>query len=107
MLYIMLFYLKMVCFAQNNVVGYFVELEQYIANAYNSHEDVLIIACPTPEQVSVFISSASLISHSEPVLPYGKKRKISTIRKPSVTSVPEKKDEKPTDPPGSPNTTNV
>ncbi|XP_026319834.1 conserved oligomeric Golgi complex subunit 3 [Hyposmocoma kahamanoa] len=91
---------------RNNVVGYFVELEQYIANAYNSHEDALIIACPTPEQVSVFISSASLISHSEPVLPYGKKRKISTIRKPSVTSVPEKKDEKPsTDPLESPDTT--
>lgn len=84
------------------------ELEQYITNTYNSHEDALIIACPTPEQVSVFISSASLISHNEPVLPYGKKRKISTIRKPSVTSVPEKKDEKPsTDPPGPPDATNV
>lgn len=95
-----------VVFLQNNVVGYFVQLEQFITNTYNSHEDLLIIACPTPEQVSVFISSASLISHDEPVLPYGKKRKTSTIRKPSVTSVPEKKDEKPLHPPA-PGTTNI
>ncbi|KAL4702559.1 hypothetical protein ACJJTC_008297 [Scirpophaga incertulas] len=75
---------------RNNVVGYFVQIEQMLKNAEYSYEDSLIVACPTPEQVSVFISSASLISHSEPVLPYGKKRKTSTIRKPSVASVQEK-----------------
>ncbi|XP_059054859.1 conserved oligomeric Golgi complex subunit 3 isoform X2 [Achroia grisella] len=79
---------------RNNVVGYFVQIEQTLTNAGYSYEDTLIVACPTHEQVSVFISSASLISHSEPVLPFGKKRKTSTVRKPSVAMVQEK-EEKP------------
>ncbi|XP_052748797.1 conserved oligomeric Golgi complex subunit 3 [Galleria mellonella] len=88
---------------RNNVVGYFVQIEQTLTNAGYSYEDTLIVACPTPEQVSVFISSASLISHNEPVLPYGKKRKTSTVRKPSIASVQEK-EEKPTiEPTGSAN----
>ncbi|XP_049873257.1 conserved oligomeric Golgi complex subunit 3 [Pectinophora gossypiella] len=82
---------------RNNVVGYFVQMEQLLTNSGYSYEDTLIVACPTPEQVSVFISSASLISHSEPVLPYGTKRKTSTVRKPSVSSVQEKKEESPSD----------
>ncbi|XP_032529031.2 conserved oligomeric Golgi complex subunit 3 [Danaus plexippus] len=73
---------------RNNVVGYFVQMEQLLTNLGYSYEDTLIVACPTPEQVSVFISSASLISHSEAVLPYGKKKQ-ATVRKPSVTSIPE------------------
>ncbi|XP_013188759.2 conserved oligomeric Golgi complex subunit 3 [Amyelois transitella] len=77
---------------RNNVVGFFVQMEQMLNNADFSYEDRLIVACPTPEQVSVFISSASLISHGEPVLPYGKKRKTSTVRKPSVASVQESSD---------------
>ncbi|RVE50651.1 hypothetical protein evm_004683 [Chilo suppressalis] len=75
---------------RNNVVGYFAQMGQLLTNAGYSYDDILIVACPTPEQVSVFISSASLISHNEPVLPYGKKRKTSTIQKPSVASVQEK-----------------
>ncbi|XP_072946658.1 conserved oligomeric Golgi complex subunit 3 [Epargyreus clarus] len=78
---------------RNNVVGYFVQLEQLLTTSGYSEEDILIVACPTPEQVSVFISSASLISHNEQVLPFGKKRKTSTVRKPSVTSVQEKQEE--------------
>lgn len=75
---------------RNNVVGYFVQIEQLLTNGGYSYEDALLVACPTHEQISVFISSASLISHNEPVLPYGTKRKTSTVRKPSVTSVQEK-----------------
>lgn len=78
-------------------MGYFVQLEQILSNSGYSYEDTLIVACPTPEQVSVFISSASLISHAEPVLPYGKKKQTTVVRKPSVTSVPEKTEEKPTE----------
>ncbi|KAJ0182737.1 hypothetical protein K1T71_002106 [Dendrolimus kikuchii] len=79
---------------RNNVVGYFVQIEQLLRTAGYTYEDTLIVACPTPEQVSVFISSASLISHNEPVLPYGTKAKPSVIRKPSVTSVQEKNEPK-------------
>lgn len=74
---------------QNNVVGYFIQVEQFLNNSGYTYEDNLIVACPTPEQVSVFISSASLISHNEPVLPYGKKRKTSTARKPNVAKIEE------------------
>lgn len=79
---------------RNNVVGYFVQLEQLLINSGYEYKDTLVVACPTPEQVSVFILSASLISHTEPVLPYGQKRKVSTIAKPTVTSVPENSEEK-------------
>ncbi|KOB76913.1 Uncharacterized protein OBRU01_05183 [Operophtera brumata] len=71
---------------RNNVVGYFMQIEQLLVTGGYSSEDKLIVACPTAEQVSVFISSASLISHSEPVQPYGVKAK-SVIRKPSVHSI--------------------
>ncbi|XP_045457050.1 conserved oligomeric Golgi complex subunit 3 [Melitaea cinxia] len=74
---------------RNNVVGYFVQLEQILANSGYTYDDLLIVACPTPEQVSVFISSASLISHSEPVLPYGKKKPTNVTHRPSLTSLPE------------------
>ncbi|XP_050343086.1 conserved oligomeric Golgi complex subunit 3 [Nymphalis io] len=84
---------------RNNVVGYFVQLEQILANSGFTYDDLLIVACPTPEQVSVFISSASLISHSEPVLPYGKKKPTNVIHRPSVTSVPETLEEKNISPP--------
>ncbi|XP_053613207.1 conserved oligomeric Golgi complex subunit 3 [Plodia interpunctella] len=87
---------------RNNVVGYFVQMDQILTTCGFSYEDRLIVACPTPEQVSVFISSASLISHGEPVLPYGKKRRTSTVRKPSVASVQESDK-----PPETSNTINV
>ncbi|XP_048488996.1 conserved oligomeric Golgi complex subunit 3 [Plutella xylostella] len=77
---------------RNNVVGYFMQVGQLLTNAGYTDEDCLIVACPTPEQVSVFISSASLISHSEPVLPYGQKRKTSTVQKPSIPSVQEREE---------------
>lgn len=73
------------------------QIEQLLTTAGYTYEDTLIVACPTAEQVSVFISSASLISHPEPVLPYGKKRKISTIQRPSIASVQEKPEEKTAD----------
>lgn len=83
------------------MVGYFVQLEQILTNSGYTYEDTLIVACPTPEQVSVFISSASLISHSEPVLPYGMKKPTNVVKRPSVTSVPENVEDKSTNNPDS------
>ncbi|CAK1544455.1 unnamed protein product [Leptosia nina] len=80
---------------RNNVVGYFVQLEQLLKTSEYSYDDIIIVACPTPEQMSVFISSASLISHNEPVLPYGRKKQITSARKPSVTNTQEKSDKPP------------
>lgn len=67
------------------------QIEQLLTSAGYTYEDSLIVACPTAEQVSVFISSASLISHNEPVQPYGMKGK-TVVRKPSVSSVQEKEE---------------
>ncbi|GBP13312.1 Conserved oligomeric Golgi complex subunit 3 [Eumeta japonica] len=79
---------------RNNVVGYFIQMEQILTNSGYSYEDTLIIGCPTPEQMSVFISSASLISHSEPVMPYGKKRRVSNVQNPMISCKEEKSEEK-------------
>lgn len=50
---------------QNNVVSSFVQLEQTLTVAEYSSEDLLVIACPTAEQVSVLLSSASLVASTE------------------------------------------
>lgn len=42
---------------------------------------MIIASCPTPEQVSVLLSSASLLTGNEPVMPYSSnKRKISAVK---------------------------
>lgn len=42
----------------------FGELEQKILKTGVTREELLVIACPTAEQISVLLSSASLISSS-------------------------------------------
>ena len=44
---------------KNNVVAAFTQLLQILSTCYNA-EDLLLIACPLPEQVSVMLSSSSL-----------------------------------------------
>lgn len=49
-------------FLQNNVVGHFATLQQHLVSESYSSEDLMVVACPTPEQVSVILSSASLLA---------------------------------------------
>lgn len=44
---------------KNNIVAAFTQLLQILNTCYNS-EDLMLIACPIPEQISVMLSSSSL-----------------------------------------------
>lgn len=50
--------------SQNNIIGSFVRLEQLLMTNGYSKEDLIIVSVPTADQVSVMISSASLIAES-------------------------------------------
>ncbi|XP_077287311.1 conserved oligomeric Golgi complex subunit 3 [Arctopsyche grandis] len=66
---------------RNNVVGNYIQIEQILNNGSYSPDDMIIASCPTAEQVSVLLSSASLLTGNEPVMPYSSnKRKISTVK---------------------------
>lgn len=57
------------------------QIEQLLNNGNYSTDDIIIASCPTPEQVSVLLSSASLLAVNDQVLPFGSnKRKVSTTR---------------------------
>ncbi|XP_015609408.1 conserved oligomeric Golgi complex subunit 3 [Cephus cinctus] len=45
---------------KNNIVAAFTQLSQLLSNNYNADE-LLLIGCPLPEQVSVMLSSTSLV----------------------------------------------
>ncbi|XP_026472780.1 conserved oligomeric Golgi complex subunit 3-like [Ctenocephalides felis] len=68
---------------RNNVVGAFVKLEQNLNNGGYTSDEIIIAGCPTPEQVSVLLSSASLVAEGIPSQPHSKEftRKISSARK--------------------------
>ncbi|KAI5753656.1 hypothetical protein M8J77_002196 [Diaphorina citri] len=51
---------------KNNVIGLFASLHSYISSHYSA-EDLLIIACPTSEQVSILLSSVSLVTKQSPI----------------------------------------
>ncbi|KAJ3642789.1 hypothetical protein Zmor_025544 [Zophobas morio] len=50
---------------KNNVINVFVQFEQTLVAAGYSTEDLLLIACPSPEQVNVLICSVSLTLEQE------------------------------------------
>ncbi|XP_067011172.1 conserved oligomeric Golgi complex subunit 3 [Anabrus simplex] len=50
---------------KNNIVATFLQLQQLLANGHYSSDDLLIVACPTPEQVTVLLSSVSLASANQ------------------------------------------
>uniref|UniRef100_A0A6M2DLU3 Conserved oligomeric Golgi complex subunit 3 n=1 Tax=Xenopsylla cheopis TaxID=163159 RepID=A0A6M2DLU3_XENCH len=57
---------------RNNVVAAFVKLEQNISNGGYTSDEIIIAGCPTPEQVSVLLSSASLIAEGSSSHPHSK-----------------------------------
>ncbi|PSN56138.1 Conserved oligomeric Golgi complex subunit 3 [Blattella germanica] len=52
---------------KNNVVAGFVQLQQLLTSGGYTSDDLLLAACPTPEQVSVLLSSASLLGTNQEV----------------------------------------
>lgn len=62
---------------RNNIISAFVRLEQLLsANGYTK-EDLIIASCPSPDQISILLSSASLASESSASM-NEMTRKIST-----------------------------
>ncbi|KAF5272865.1 hypothetical protein FQR65_LT00461 [Abscondita terminalis] len=48
-----------------NIMNAFVQVESILETAKYSHEDQIIVACPTPEQVNVLICSVSLSTEQD------------------------------------------
>lgn len=67
---------------QNNIIGSFMKLEQILVTNGYSKEDLIIVSAPTADQISVMISSASLI---------GEANYYQDGRKASVSEVPQRK----------------
>ncbi|GLH07911.1 Conserved oligomeric Golgi complex subunit 3 [Gryllus bimaculatus] len=51
---------------KNSVVGAFAQLQQLLSTGGYSSEDLLLAACPAPEQVALLLSSAALAASSAP-----------------------------------------
>lgn len=49
---------------RNNIIGAFVRLEQMLSTNGYSNDDLIIASCPTPDTISILLSSASLVAES-------------------------------------------
>lgn len=49
-------------FFQNNILHVFSKIQQFLTTNSYTQEEQQLIACPTPEQVSVLLSTSSLTS---------------------------------------------
>lgn len=67
---------------RNNIIGSFMKLEQILVTNGYSKEDLIIVSAPTADQISVMISSASLI---------GEANYYNDGRKVSVSEAPQRK----------------
>lgn len=81
-----------ISFPQNNIIGSFMRLEQLLVTNGYSKEDLIIVSVPTADQVSVMISSASLIAESNYYQEAGRKSSITDgpLRKISTSSIEKK-----------------
>ncbi|XP_055839403.1 conserved oligomeric Golgi complex subunit 3 [Episyrphus balteatus] len=62
---------------RNNIISSFVKLEQILATNGYSQDDMIITSCPSAEQVSILLSSASILA-AEAIVNFSGGRKIST-----------------------------
>ncbi|XP_051156625.1 conserved oligomeric Golgi complex subunit 3 [Leptopilina boulardi] len=69
---------------KNNIVAAFTQLLQILNTYYNS-EDLMLIACPIPEQISVMLSSSSLITQGKIIDQEQKQNVISDVSSPNVS----------------------
>lgn len=78
-------------YLQNNIIGSFMKLEQILVTNGYSKEDLIIVSAPTADQISVMISSASLIGESN-YYQDGRKASVSEVplRKISTSSYEKK-----------------
>lgn len=65
---------------RNNIISAFVRLEQMLSTNGYTNDDLIITSCPTPDQISILLSSASLVGESNAAQEVA--RKISTASAP-------------------------
>ena len=63
---------------QNNVIQSFVKLEQLLTTNGYSPDDMIITSCPSAEQISILLSSASILAADAIVNFSVSQRKVST-----------------------------
>lgn len=63
---------------QNNIIQSFVKLEQLLTTNGYSADDMIITSCPSAEQVSILLSSASILAAEGVASFAAAARKIST-----------------------------
>lgn len=63
---------------QNNIIQAFVKLEQLLTTNGYSADDMIITSCPSAEQVSILLSSASILAAEGVASFAAAARKIST-----------------------------
>lgn len=63
---------------RNNIISAFVRLEQMLSTNGYTNDDLIIASCPTPDQISILLSSASLVAESNNSAQEAA-RKISTV----------------------------
>jgi len=70
--------LTLVFLLQNNIIQSFVKLEQLLTTNGYSTDDMIITSCPSAEQVSILLSSASILAAEGVASFAAAARKIST-----------------------------
>lgn len=63
---------------RNNIIGAFVKLEQTLATNGYSNDDLIITSCPTADQISLLLSSASVMADNSLPLSQQNARRISS-----------------------------
>lgn len=67
---------------RNNIIGAFVKLEQTLTTNGYSSDDLIITSCPTADQISLLLSSASVMVDSNNSMPLSQQppaRRISSV----------------------------
>lgn len=76
---------------QNNVIQSFVRLEQLLTTNGYSADDMIITSCPSAEQVSILLSSASILAAEAIVNFSASQRKISASSSETGCPTPPRK----------------
>ncbi|XP_037034129.1 conserved oligomeric Golgi complex subunit 3 [Bradysia coprophila] len=64
---------------RNNIIGAFVKLEQTLTTNGYSNDDLIITSCPTADQISLLLSSASVMTDNSILLSQQQTRRISSV----------------------------
>lgn len=64
---------------RNNIIGAFVKLEQTLTTNGYSNDDLIITSCPTADQISLLLSSASVMVDNSIPLMQQQTRRISSV----------------------------